>query len=511
MLEKIYHFIKSNALLVSIFLLGLFLRLLGVWHELPYVFHPDEPTIIRSALGIRFFPNPKHFDWPHLYIYLNFFIYMGFGLVRRLTELVGLRPWLSQVVPGIWQDPANFYLITRCLTALLGALTVVPVYLAGKLLFSRRVGLLSALLIAVLPYHVHHSHFALADVPMVFLLSWAFYFSVRVFLNARLKDFLFAGLFVGLSASAKYNGGLSAIFVILAVVLRYLYIHHSFDEFAKDLKKGFLAGSLSVVGFLLGTPYALLDFDTFSRTDGPQGAFWQFTNVGSVSLGKQFEHLYLALWDKFLPDWGLPILVLFLISTLYASYLTFNPRISKRIKAALFMILLPLWGFLFYISGFSKNRSHYYMIAYPVLALLIGWFIDAVYSWVSPCSVWRFVFLGLFSSALGFTFYLSLVDSVSFARKDTRVLARDFLLDSRLPSEVSAVYFDGSGLDQTLSKIPSKKLPKRSRDRVYPFVLVTFCYKHTVSVSPLAYFPDTFRNGDPVCIYLVDSQDVQIH
>ncbi len=511
MLEKILHFIKSHLLLVCIFLLALFLRLLGIWHGLPYVFHPDEPTIIRTALGVRFFLNPKHFDWPHLYIYLNFFIYMGFSLVRRLVELAGLRPVLFQIAPIIWHDPSNFYLITRCVTALLGALTVVPIYLAGKLLFSKRVGFLSALLIAVLPYHVHHSHFALADVPMVFLLSWAFYFSVRAFLLDRLVDFLLAGFFVGLSASAKYNGGLGAVFVILAVALRYLYIHRSFSDFIVDLKKGFLSGLLSIVGFLLGTPYALLDFATFSRTDGPQGAFWQFTNVGSVSLSEQFGHLYSALWDKFLPDWGLPILVLFIASVPYTLYSLFNSRAPKRLKASLLMVALPLWWFLFYISGFSKNRSHYYMISYPLLVLLIGWFMSTIYSWVLSRSTLKFLLWSLFGVVIGVTFYSSLADSISFARKDTRVLARDFLIASPLSSEVSAIYFDGSGLDQTLVDLHSKKLPKRSKDRVYPFILATFCYKHEALVSPLAYFPDTFRNGDSICIYLVESKDVQIH
>jgi len=45
-----------------------------------------------------------------------------------------------------------------------------------------------------------------------------------------------------------------------------------------------LAGVMAVIGFIVGTPYAVLDYSTFLRTDGPKGALWQFTNVGSVEL-----------------------------------------------------------------------------------------------------------------------------------------------------------------------------------------------------------------------------------
>ena len=63
MLKKTF---SQNKYLFLILLLGLVLRVLGLRHGFPFIFHPDEPTVVRSALGVRFFPNPGHFDWPHL-------------------------------------------------------------------------------------------------------------------------------------------------------------------------------------------------------------------------------------------------------------------------------------------------------------------------------------------------------------------------------------------------------------------------------------------------------------
>ena len=118
--KKIFNF---DFVLVLIILVGLILRLTGIQHGFPFIFHPDEPTIIRSALGIRFEANPKHFDWPHLYIYINYFLYMVFAKFRSLVEVVNLKNAFVSVFPLIWNDDLIFYYLTRCLSAILGALT----------------------------------------------------------------------------------------------------------------------------------------------------------------------------------------------------------------------------------------------------------------------------------------------------------------------------------------------------------------------------------------------------
>src|SRR3989344_1801428 len=166
--------------LLFIIIIGLILRFVGITHSFPYIFHPDEPTIVRSALGIRFNPNPGHFDWPHLYVYLNYLLFMVFAKVRDFLTEFGYKEQVSFYAPIIWNDDLIFYLLTRSFTAILGALTAIPVYLAAKEVFNTRVGLLSALAISVVPFHVWHSHYSLTDVPMTFFLAWAIYFSTKI-------------------------------------------------------------------------------------------------------------------------------------------------------------------------------------------------------------------------------------------------------------------------------------------------------------------------------------------
>jgi len=85
---------QNNWFIFFIIVLALAVRLAGIEHGFPFIFHPDEPTIVRSALGIRFDLNPKHFDWPHLYIYLNYFLYMAFAKFRNFVLSIGLNSFL---------------------------------------------------------------------------------------------------------------------------------------------------------------------------------------------------------------------------------------------------------------------------------------------------------------------------------------------------------------------------------------------------------------------------------
>ncbi len=377
--KKIFNF---DFVLVLIILVGLILRLTGIQHGFPFIFHPDEPTIIRSALGIRFEANPKHFDWPHLYIYINYFLYMVFAKFRSLVEVVNLKNAFVSVFPLIWNDDLIFYYLTRCLSAILGALTAIPVYRAGKELFGRKAGIFGALAIVLMPYHVWHSHYSLGDIPSVFLLSWGLYYSTLIIKSSNRKNYILAGLFVGLSASMKYNGGLSAIMVPIAHFLRIFWINKNEDKIknfqrifldSQDIKNLIFSGVFAFLGFLIGTPYALFDFKTFSRTDGPQGAFWQFTNVGSVSSSQHFDKFLSESFGRLLVDTGYVVMPVFFIGLVYVLFKLIKKKTEEKDVYLSFIYVISIF-LIWYLAGFKNNRSHYYFIVYPFLAVIFGYF-----------------------------------------------------------------------------------------------------------------------------------------
>lgn len=453
----------SVILLFLIVFLGLILRLVGIKHGFPFIFHPDEPTIIRSALGIRFDPNPKHFDWPHLYIYLNYFLYMGFAKIRDILGAIGLKESVSSLFPLFWNDDLIYYYLTRCFSAILGALTAIPVYLAGKNLFGKRVGVFSALAITLMPYHVWHSHYALGDVPMTFFSAWGFYFSTLIITRFKIKDYIFSGLFIGFSASVKYNGGLTALMVPLAHFLRPVIERKEEKKKKCGVLKdalGFkglfflLASGISALfGFLIGTPYAILDFKTFSRDDGPQGAFWQFKNVGSVGLTDHAIKFFTESFNRLLNDTGYLVVPVFFLGLMYLIYQVVRNKVNREVVHLEFIYLVSLF-LIWYFSGFRNNRSHYYFVVYPFLAVIFGFIVASfrifLRNFLSKyCekfisarfrAVMTFLFVGLMFTPM---FYESVANSYSYFRGDTRNILYEWLMLNTSPEE-EIVYNDKS-------------------------------------------------------------------
>ena len=355
--NKIAH-IKKTSPIVLVVIVALVIRLVGLDHGFPYIYHPDEPTIIRSALGIRFDPNPHHFDWPHLYIYLNYFVYMIFAKFRDIITAVGLKSQLTQIAPLMYNDNLIFYLLSRTLSAVLGALTAIPLYLWTKKLTDKKTALFSATLLALTPLHVRNSHYALVDVPMLFFLCWALYFSTR--------SAVLSGLFLGFSASTKYNGILGGLFIGAS-----LFLNKS-----KNLTQKFVnlikLGIFIMLGFVIGTPFAVLDFKTFTRTDGPQGALWQFTNVGKVGLTDQLGQFFDALLVKLPENLGYTAFIVFAIGTIILLYNLVKKQ-HRQINRDVLLATLVFYILTFYVSGLEKNRSHYYLITYPFFLLTAGW------------------------------------------------------------------------------------------------------------------------------------------
>ncbi len=461
---------KTSSLIYLIIFLALSLRLAGIKHSFPFIFHPDEPTIVNSALGVRFEPNPKHFDWPHLYIYSNFVVYKGFAKFRDLAVEYNAQNFLIKTFPLIWDDGVIFYLITRIFTATLGALTVIPVYKTGKRLFGEKVGLLSALAFAVIPFHVWHSHYSLPDAPMLFLLAWGMYYASGILINGYPIDYVSAGFFIGLSASTKYNGGLGAVMVPLAALLHWVGWKTRFFErrgdfpYFKTLMNLFFSGIFAVFGFILGTPYSVLDYKTFSRTDGPVGAFWQFTNVGSVEFPEHVSKFLNNISFQLTNDTGYTILLGFFLTLGVVLIRFLKGTFSKYDLSLIFLSTVAIF-FIWYISGFQKTRSQYYFIFYPFVSVVFGYFCVWLMNKASRGIKYLHIpiMLILFIPPMS----LSVYNSLRFMRNDTRLDLKEFL-QSEVPYGTKIVY-SSSDAERVVKHVfndatkEASKLPKGTR------------------------------------------------
>ena len=160
---------------LGLFALALGVRLVGLTWGLPsalhfYSYHPDERQIAVAVANLDFFGgdfNPDFFSYPSLYIYLVYiahFLGSGLGLFSAPPNNV-IWPFLREVM-----------LTGRFVSAMLGAATVPLIFFIGKRIGGARLGTLAALLLAFLPGHVQHSHFATVDVAATFFIArlWLF-------------------------------------------------------------------------------------------------------------------------------------------------------------------------------------------------------------------------------------------------------------------------------------------------------------------------------------------------
>ena len=236
-------------LCLAIVMLAAALRLYGIGHDLPYSPAVDEPAVVGRAVDMMKTGdlNPHFFDYGGLVIYLHL--------------LVAVPRFIAGALAGEWNtlaaaDTHDFILWSRVVTAILGTLTVLVVYLIGRRR-SEATGLIGALLVAVFGQHVRESHYALTDVPLTFAIAAAWLASLRAGERPSLARFAVAGALAGLATSAKYPG-------VFAFVLPLLVIWATPGSLGVvRLRATLVTVGAGAAAFLLTSPYTVLDLPAF--------------------------------------------------------------------------------------------------------------------------------------------------------------------------------------------------------------------------------------------------------
>jgi hypothetical protein len=342
---------------LGIMILAVAIRVWGIGWGLPtakhfYSYHPDENIVFSAALNINLLDgqlDPKFFNYGSLYLYL-----VSIGLV--LASGSGFVNLGKGDMAANIAEISKMYLTGRVVALLLGVLTVYAVYRLGKRAYGRGTGVLAALFMAVAPIHVMHSKFLAVDVPSAFFVTLALIFAIRIFQeDFRARDYILAGLFAGFAAATKYNAGL----VILAPAMAHMVTDRARPGLRIFNGKLWLIPIASVIGFLIGTPGILIDFEKFSRDFSYEMAHVRtghglvFTNTGPGWI----YHLSHSFW----PGMGLPLAILAGIGVLYA--------LRKRSAADWCMLAFSIVYYA--VIGAAQVRFARYTIPLlPVLTIL---------------------------------------------------------------------------------------------------------------------------------------------
>jgi hypothetical protein len=390
-----------GALLVGAFVL----RVWGVKHGLPYAYNADENAhFVPKAIGLFGHGwNPHYFVNPPAYTYLLHVVFnVWFGGRDGIYEAYA-------------SNPTDVFVVARITAAVVGTLAVWLLYLAGKRLLDRRVGLLAAGLFAVSFLPVFYSHLALNDVPTLAPICLALWGAAGVLRLGRDRDYLIAGIGLGLAAATKYTGGIVILPLLAAIAAQYLA-----PGGHRPARRGLLiAFAAAIVTFLVANPYALLDFSSFK--DGLDHQ----TTVADDALGKlgltQDSGTLYYLWTF---TWGIGWIPLFAAIGGVAALWGDERRLVAMLAPA------PVF-FVLFMGSQERYFGRWLMPVFPIVCLLAAYAMLELADWASRrAPTLRPTLLALATVALcGQGLVYSLHNGLVLSRDDTRNLTRQWLVE----------------------------------------------------------------------------------
>ena len=354
---------RTNLLLISIIILGLFLRLsqnpFGTWLDLDESFnlyvgelafqgdvlYKDIRTILQNP-GIYFLEAVMHITQPHQIIF------------------------------------------SRMVTILVSVLNILLIYLLGKEVFNEHVGIISSCLLAVQPLSVVQSNFFLIDIYLSFFINLSILFFIKFVKYENEKTLILSAFFGTVSFIFKQPGILvlflilvylflkkelrrfSTVFIVLLLTLSpmflYLVSNGAFSNYVDDTvlfsfkissfyKQPILSRVQSI--WNMATPlvlvFSVLGFSLVLSRPGER-AMLVFGAISSVYLIFYLFVVYAVYTYKLIVV--IPILVV-LASVSFEFFLRKNRNIGLTTKTILVLVVLCLLGLtLFSKTSFLPNR-----------------------------------------------------------------------------------------------------------------------------------------------------------
>lgn len=230
---------------------------------LPGQWHPDEVATRSMEMASARTLDPHFFAYPSLHIYTILALVIApFVAVTAAGNLLSGASVATGISPGLWDHFPDILLGARLLTAVMGAATVLLTYLAGRRLFGHRAALVAAAFLVLSAGFVGLAHFATVDVPALFWMMLTFVLTLRAMDHQTRGAFAVAAFACGLAASAKYTGAFLGVPLLAAFAV---VAHGSAggpSRFVRDGRLPLMAAA-ALGGFVLGTPYAVLDAPRF--------------------------------------------------------------------------------------------------------------------------------------------------------------------------------------------------------------------------------------------------------
>lgn len=405
----IWNFLKKHYLILTILIVALILRFIGIFYGYPLSLVYDETPSLSAALKMigtqSLRANAFQYYYPAglAYIYLPF---LGFYLI--VTRLLGIFGSVADMKEAVLLNLGAFIPVIRAVSALLGAASVFLIYrIAEKLFACRPISLISAWLLATSFFHVANSHYGQTWTAQTFFILLVLLWSVhlRTKVQTTWRDYLSAGIFIGLAFSINFVGILSYFWFLLVHFLK-----NKSQKFSRIfiVNRNFWLTNI-VLLLMIGLVYYLNPFglnNYFGRI------FNSSPTIKSYSL---FSLASLQILLAYLKNGFLQESVLFLLA-IPASIVLW------RQNKIVFYFLVPwIVSYYFLLAPLTNPMTRYLLPLIPLLAILAANLLYSFWQKISPRQP-RFLIILLFIFSL-LSFIPSILYDFRMTKADTRVLA----------------------------------------------------------------------------------------
>lgn len=248
----------QHGVLFLILLLAAALRIRGIGFGLPALNDPDEPLFMMTALDMlrSHSLNPGWFGHPGtITLYCLALISVAVGGLGIAT---GHYADGQAFVSAVYADPGILFLPARLLFAACGVICVYLTWRLGKRVGGAGAGLIGAAFLAVNALHVDYSQLIRTDVQASLFMLLCAGATLSIAAQGKLRDYLLAGVFVGLGCATKWPAAAFAAGPLAVGIWRIVQGH-------RDARKLLLFAGAAVFTLLLASPYLLLDYPTVVR------------------------------------------------------------------------------------------------------------------------------------------------------------------------------------------------------------------------------------------------------
>lgn len=185
--------------------------------------------------------------------------------LKEIFPVFRAHPLLFQFILALAFQSGTNDLLGRLVSVVIGLGTIGIVYLLGKLLYGPWAGLIAALFLACMPYHVIVSRQVLLDTPLTFFTTLTLYVLAHFARNQHPNWLHAVGAMMGLTFLAKETG-----IVFLGSIYSFLALSREIPVRVRDIVLA------TVFMFLVILPFPLSILLGGGKRAGQQYLIWQF-------------------------------------------------------------------------------------------------------------------------------------------------------------------------------------------------------------------------------------------